>query len=55
VQAIPLFVGTRYIWHMGVHPKNARDWGCGCLGDKYFDEKLHNLRMVEADYFSKRG
>lgn len=51
-QAIPLFVGARYIWHMGVHTQNAYDWGCGWLNDEYFDKKLNNLRSVESDYFS---
>jgi Ser/Thr protein kinase RdoA (MazF antagonist) len=52
VQAIPLFVGARFIWHMGVHTQNADDWGCEWLNDEYFDEKLEYLRTVEADYFS---
>ncbi|MEW5869843.1 MAG: phosphotransferase [Chloroflexota bacterium] len=51
VQAIPLFVGARYIWHMGVHTQNAPDWGIGWLDDEYFDEKIGYLRAVEADYF----
>jgi Ser/Thr protein kinase RdoA (MazF antagonist) len=54
-QAIPLFVGARYIWHMGVHTQNAVDWGCEWLGDKYFDEKLGYLKAVEKDYFSKEA
>lgn len=51
VQAVPLFVGARYLWHMGIHTQNAYDWGCGWLGDKYFDSKLKLLQKVEADYF----
>jgi Ser/Thr protein kinase RdoA (MazF antagonist) len=54
-QAIPLFVGARYIWHMGVHTQNAVDWGCSWLGDQYFDEKLENLRRVENDYFANKN
>lgn len=50
IQAIPLFVGARYIWHMGVHTQNAPDWGCEWLNDKYFDEKLGFLNAVEKDY-----
>ena len=55
VQAIPLFVGARYIWHMGVHTQNAPDWGIGWLDDEYFDEKIGYLRAVEADYFPSAG
>jgi len=56
LQAIPLFVGARYIWHMGVHTQNAPDWGCEWLGDEYFTEKLNALRALEADdYFAARG
>jgi Ser/Thr protein kinase RdoA (MazF antagonist) len=50
LQAIPLFVCTRYLWHMGVHTQNAPDWGCGWLNDKYFDNRLKQLRDIEADY-----
>lgn len=55
VQAVPLFVGARYVWHMGVHTQNAADWGCEWLGDEYFDEKLKFLRSVEEDYLSSAG
>jgi Ser/Thr protein kinase RdoA (MazF antagonist) len=50
IQAIPLFVCARYIWHMGLHTENAPDWGHGGLGDAYFDKRLGYLRAVEADY-----
>lgn len=49
VQAIPLFVCARYIWHMGLHCENAPDWGHGGLGDAYFDKRLEYLRAVEGD------
>lgn len=52
LQAIPLFVGTRTIWHMGVHTQNAADWGCEWLNDGYFDEKLGYLKAVERDYLA---
>ena len=55
IQAIPLFVGARYIWHMGVHTQNAPDWGCEWLNDEYFDEKLSFLRTVEKDYLGHAG
>lgn len=50
-EAIPSFVGARYVWHMGVHTQNAVDWGCEWLSDAYFDEKLGYLKAVEEDYF----
>jgi Ser/Thr protein kinase RdoA (MazF antagonist) len=52
LQAIPLFVAARYIWHMGVHTQNSPDWGCAWLDDGYFDEKIGYLKAVEKDYFS---
>lgn len=55
VQAIPLFVGARYLWHMGVHTQNAPDWGCEWLNDGYFDEKLGFLRALEKDYLQSDG
>ena len=51
IRAIPLFVGARYIWHMGVHTQNAPDWGCGWLDEDYFTKKLACLKAVEQDYF----
>jgi hypothetical protein len=53
LQAIPLFVCARHIWHMGLHTANARDWGYGGLGDKYFDRRLQWLRALEADYLAE--
>jgi Ser/Thr protein kinase RdoA (MazF antagonist) len=50
IQAIPLFVCARYLWHMGVHTQNSPDWGVGFLNDKYFDDHLKRLRQAEEDY-----
>ncbi|TFH09723.1 MAG: hypothetical protein E4H08_05190 [Candidatus Atribacteria bacterium] len=50
VQAVPLFVCARYLWHMGVHTQNSPDWGIGFLGDKYFDTHLKRLRQAADDY-----
>ena len=50
VQAVPLFVCCRYLWHMGVHTQNAPDWGIGFLNDGYFDTHLERLRQAEEDY-----
>jgi Ser/Thr protein kinase RdoA (MazF antagonist) len=50
VQAEPLFVCARYLWHMGVHTQNSPDWGIDFLSDRYFDNHLKDLRQAEADY-----
>ena len=49
VRAIPLFACARYLWHMGVHTRNAPDWGIGFLNDGYFDTHLQRLRQAEED------
>jgi Ser/Thr protein kinase RdoA (MazF antagonist) len=49
LQAVPLFVCARYLWHMGVHTQNSPDWGIGFLNDRYFDNHLKNLRQAEKD------
>jgi Ser/Thr protein kinase RdoA (MazF antagonist) len=53
VEAVPLFVCARHIWHMGMHTQNADDWGWGQLGDAYFDRRLGWLRALEADYLGR--
>jgi Ser/Thr protein kinase RdoA (MazF antagonist) len=50
VQAVPLFVCARYLWHMGVHTQNSPDWGIQFLNDDYFDSHLKRLRQAEEDY-----
>jgi Ser/Thr protein kinase RdoA (MazF antagonist) len=55
VQAVPLFVCARYLWHMGVHTQNSPDWGIDFLNDRYFDSHLKDLRQAEADYLSNRS
>ena len=52
IQAVPLFVCARYLWHMGVHTQNSPDWGVGFLNDKYFDEHLKRLRQADEDYLA---
>lgn len=50
VQAVPLFVCARYLWHMGVHTQNSPDWGMAFLNDGYFDDHLKRLRQAEKEY-----
>jgi Ser/Thr protein kinase RdoA (MazF antagonist) len=49
LQAVPLFVCARYLWHLSVHTQNAPDWGVGWLDDGYFDDHLKRLRRAEED------
>jgi Ser/Thr protein kinase RdoA (MazF antagonist) len=53
VQAVPLFVCCRYLWHMGVHTQNSPDWGIGFLNDEYFDNHLERLREAEKNYLQE--
>lgn len=48
--AAPLFACARYLWHMGVHARNAPDWGVGFMDDAYFDAHLKRLQQAEEDY-----
>ena len=52
LQAVPLFVCARYLWHMGVHTQNSPDWGIDFLNDNYFEAHLKRLRDAEADYLA---
>ena len=55
VQAVPLFVCARYLWHMGVHTQNSPDWGIGFLNDGYFDTHLKRLKQAEEDYLKNEN
>ena len=50
IQAIPLFVCARYLWHIGVHAQNSPEWGIDFLNAAYFDTHLKRLREAETDY-----
>ena len=50
VQAVPLFVCARYLWHIGVHTQNSPDWGIDFLNDRYFDSHFKDIRQAEIDY-----
>lgn len=50
LQAVPLFVCARYLWHIGVHTQNSPDWGVGNLNEKYFERHLGRLRQAKADF-----
>ncbi len=50
LEAVPLLVCARHIWHMGVHAQNAPHWGFGALDDGYFDRRIGWLRALASDY-----
>ncbi|MDO9084733.1 MAG: phosphotransferase [Anaerolineaceae bacterium] len=50
IQAVPLFVCARYLWHIGVHTQNSTDWGVDFLNKDYFKDHLERLRKAEKDY-----
>jgi Ser/Thr protein kinase RdoA (MazF antagonist) len=52
VQAVPLFVCARYLWHIGVHTQNSWDWGIGFLHEGFFDQHFKRLRDAEAEYLA---
>ncbi len=52
VQAVPLFVCARYLWHIGVHTQNAPDWGIDFLNNDYWATHLKRLRDAESDYLT---
>jgi Ser/Thr protein kinase RdoA (MazF antagonist) len=53
--AIPLFIGIRHFWLMGVHTSNAKEFGYGWVNDSYFDRELGFLRQWEKDCLDKEG
>jgi Ser/Thr protein kinase RdoA (MazF antagonist) len=50
LEAVPLFVCARHVWHMGVHAQNAPHWGYASLHDAYYDRRIGWLRMLAEDY-----
>jgi Ser/Thr protein kinase RdoA (MazF antagonist) len=50
VQAVPLFVCARYLWHIGVHTQNSYDWGLDFLNNEYFKDHLQRLQKAEIEY-----
>jgi len=53
LQAVPLFVCARYLWHIGVHTQNSPDWGIDFLNDEYWNTHLKRLRDAAADYLTE--
>lgn len=55
VNAVPLFIGIRHLWLMGVHAANADDLGFGWVKDSYFERGFKFLRDWEGDYLTGRS
>jgi Ser/Thr protein kinase RdoA (MazF antagonist) len=52
-QVIPIFIGIRHIWMLGLHTANGQDWGYGWMNDQYFDRAISFLKAWEKDYFTQ--
>lgn len=52
LQTVPLFIGLRHFFLLGLHTSNGQDWGFGWINDKYFDKAVKFLQAWEAEYLS---
>jgi Ser/Thr protein kinase RdoA (MazF antagonist) len=52
---VPLFIGIRHIWLMGMQTSNGQDWGFGWMNDSYFDRALTFLRTWEPEFTVQIG
>ncbi len=55
METIPLFIGIRHLWYLGVHASNAQDFGWGWIDDRYYDRELGFLRRWETECLGKEG
>lgn len=55
LQAIPLFIGIRHFWLLGLHTSNGHVWGFGVMNDEYFDRAIKFLRDWDAEYFAGKN
>ena len=55
LQAIPLFIGIRHLWLLGLHTSNGQDWGFGWMNDKYFDRAIKFFQDWDAEYFTDKN
>jgi Ser/Thr protein kinase RdoA (MazF antagonist) len=53
LQAVPLFIGIRHIWLLGLHTGNGHHWGYDWMNDRYFDRAMKFFRQWETEYFSE--
>jgi Ser/Thr protein kinase RdoA (MazF antagonist) len=52
LQAVPLFIGIRHLWLLGLHTGNGQDWGFLWMNDEYFDNAMKFFREWDSEYFS---
>ncbi|MEM9949738.1 MAG: phosphotransferase [Cyanobacteria bacterium P01_D01_bin.36] len=50
LKAIPLFIGIRHFFLLGIHTSNGQDWGFGWMNDKYFDKAIEFLKAWEEEH-----
>jgi len=50
VEAAPLFVCARHIWHMGAHAGEAAGSGIADLHDAYYERRIGWLKELASDY-----
>lgn len=55
MKAIPLFIGIRHVWMMGVHASIAPHQGYGWIDDKYYDLQLAFLRRWQTECLAEDG
>jgi Ser/Thr protein kinase RdoA (MazF antagonist) len=49
LQAIPLFIGIRHIWHIGLHILLSADRGQHWINDQYFERQITFLKNWEKE------
>ncbi len=49
LKSIPLFVGMRHLWHIGLHISLSADRGSHWVNDDYFDQQIKFLKDWEND------
>lgn len=54
LQAIPLFIGIRHFWLLGLHTGNGHDRGFSWMNDEYFDRAIKFFREWDTEYASEK-
>ena len=55
VEAVPLFIGARHIWILGLHAANAYDLGYGWLNDSYYDHQMKFFHEWDNEFLLTRA
>ena len=51
---IPLFIGIRHFWLLGLHTGNGHDFGFGWMNNKYFDRAIKFFRDWDTEFFADK-